>query len=192
MTRFVNMILDYMVSKKVIVDEEKVRAYYKYGIEITISSIFNVVLVLLFGIITNHFIHSCFYLAEFILIRSFSGGFHAKTYVGCNVTMCISFLTLLLGYELFFKSVNILFIVLLEIFSLLVITVFAPCDNPHKKIKLEKRSGFKIKSIIATLVFGVSGILLYYDNYSLGAWFVMVSGVVSVLLIYAVIMKRKE
>ena len=192
MNKIITRIIDYMVEQNVINDDEKIRAFYRYGIEITISSVLNVVLVLLIGIISKHFIFSCIYLAEFIIIRSFSGGLHAKTYVGCNAIMCVAFVLLIIAYELFFNNCMFLYIVILSIISLIIMVVYSPCDNPHKKIKPEKRLGFKIKSIISTLLFCSLGIVLDIEGIKIGVWMVMVCTLVSLLLLYAVLKNKRK
>ena len=187
MNRIINGILNFMVSQKVIENDEKTIAFYRYGIEITISSVLNVVLVLLLGVISKRFIFSCIYLAEFIIIRSFSGGLHAKTYVGCNAIMCAAFIILIIAYELFFKNGMLLYLVIMSIISLIIMAVYSPCDNPHKRIKPEKKMGFKMKSIAVTFLFCILGIVLFYIDIKYGVWIVMVSLLVSLLLLYAVI-----
>ena len=46
-----NRVLQLLVDAEVINETEEVMEYYKYGIEITISSILNIVIILLIGLI---------------------------------------------------------------------------------------------------------------------------------------------
>lgn len=52
---FSNKILQYLVKTGTIDKDEDVLAYYRYGLEITFSSIVNIILILLIGICSHHF-----------------------------------------------------------------------------------------------------------------------------------------
>ncbi len=182
-------IINFMINKNVISNNDNVKAYYKYGIEITISSILNIVLVLLIGIITNQFVLSCIFLTEFIIIRSFSGGLHAETYLGCNLIMCISFIILLLIYRLIIELHFTILLIPLVILSISITLMLAPCDNPHKKIKSDKRIGFKIKSLILVLLSCLIGIILFLKGINIGIWIILICFLISVFLILATIKK---
>ena len=62
------------VSKNVDIDPEYYD-YYKYGIEITISSIFNFALILFFGFIIGSFLSAVCFLLCVIPLRQFCGGY---------------------------------------------------------------------------------------------------------------------
>lgn len=185
MTNIINGILNYMISQKVIEDNEKERDFYRYGIEITISSICNIVLVVILGIISKHFFLSCIYLSEFILIRSVSGGLHAKTYVGCNAIMCISYLLLLCLFICFSEKITPAGLIISALLSIIPMSVYSPCDNPHKRIKTEKKLKFKILSIALTTIFCIIGLVLFLNNFSVGFWIIMVCDLVSLFLFIA-------
>ena len=66
---------------------------YQYGIEITISSILNVLLIILFGLIIRDIISAIIFLACIIPLRQLCGGYHASTYFKCNAIFVLSFLS---------------------------------------------------------------------------------------------------
>ncbi len=90
MNYLVSKIVTFLTEQEVISSESDVQDFYRYGIEISISSFLNIFLVLLLGIIINHIAESIIFLLLFILIRSFTGGYHADTYFRCNLLMCIT------------------------------------------------------------------------------------------------------
>ena len=61
-------ILQYLLHSGVIEDTNDEKEYYQYGIEITVSSILNVVLILGIGLITWNFFESLIFLLLFILL----------------------------------------------------------------------------------------------------------------------------
>ena len=78
--KLTNHILSYLISSNAIDDNEETKDYYRYGIEITISSLINILLIIIIGIVSGNALESIVFLACFIPLRQFTGGFHAKTY----------------------------------------------------------------------------------------------------------------
>ncbi|MBR6923918.1 MAG: accessory gene regulator B family protein [Oscillospiraceae bacterium] len=97
-----NSVLGYLLNKEVIRNEKVVKEYYKYGIEITISSIISLFLIFLIGAGTNCIFEGLVFLVFFIPIRQYTGGYHANTYFKCNLSMCIIFSSVMMIY----KNVN--------------------------------------------------------------------------------------
>ena len=54
----VSGILNFLTEQKAIGKADEVQDFYRYGIEITISSMLNIVLVLLMGALTGHLLES--------------------------------------------------------------------------------------------------------------------------------------
>ena len=76
-------ITDMLLSHQVISGEQY--DIYVYGFELLISFLFSTMLILIAGIIFNAFIRTLAFLVVFIILRSFTGGFHALTYAVCTV-----------------------------------------------------------------------------------------------------------
>ena len=70
MNYLVSQIVNFITEQDVISDESDVQDFYRYGIEISISSLLNIVLVVIAGILIHHIIESIVFLSLFILIRS--------------------------------------------------------------------------------------------------------------------------
>ena len=108
--RFSKIILEYLLKSNVIENTDTDKEYYQYGIEITISSLLNIFLILVIGTVTRSFFESIIFLICVIIIRQFTGGFHADTYLKCNLIFCISFIAvLILCYCEIFKYIYINF-----------------------------------------------------------------------------------
>lgn len=99
--KLTNHILSYLISSNAIDDNEETKDYYRYGIEITISSLINILLIIIIGIVSGNALESIVFLACFIPLRQFTGGFHAKTYFLCNLSFAVSFIILLIVYKLY-------------------------------------------------------------------------------------------
>ncbi|MCM1228262.1 MAG: accessory gene regulator B family protein [Clostridium sp.] len=88
--KLTNHVLEYLISSNVIENDDESKDYYQYGIEITISSLLNIVLIVAIGIVSGNILESILFLSCFVPLRQFTGGFHAKTYFLCNLSFSIS------------------------------------------------------------------------------------------------------
>lgn len=70
MTWVADYLLRFMVNRNAIENEKDVLDFYKYGIEITVSTILSMVLIMLLGLIIHAFIYSLAFLITFVIIRS--------------------------------------------------------------------------------------------------------------------------
>ena len=76
----INTVVTDILAKHGVIDKKE-KYIYETGIELIISDIINIFLVLIAGVVTNTILYSIIYLTVFPLIRVFSGGYHAKTYM---------------------------------------------------------------------------------------------------------------
>lgn len=177
-------LLTYMVNAKVIPNEQKYLDFYRYGLEITISTVLNFALILLIGIATQHLIESFIFLFTFVLLRMCAGGYHANTYFGCNLLMCTSFLCLIIIYDFIITKINFLFASISLVMFLSIAVAFCPIEHINKPISSEsKRKKMKIITIIVGFVFSTIGSILIYQNINIGVMILLTQILVSVLII---------
>lgn len=190
MNYILSHLLAYMLNAEAIPNEQKYLNFYKYGLEITISTILNVLLVLLVGIATQHLIESIVFLFTFILLRVYAGGYHANTYFRCNLLMCGSFLTLVLIYDFLSNRISFLFVIVSLLLFFSVTIVFCPVEHINKPINSErKRKKMKNITIILGLIFSIISSILIYKNINVGIMILLTQIWVSVLVIAAKIKK---
>lgn len=165
-------VLNYLVFKEVIdYKNEDVIAFYKYGIEITISSLLNIIIIFSISIICNSVLEGIIFLSVFIPTRQFTGGFHADTYLKCNITFGTCYFTILtlsklaIKYQSYTTSYISIFILVLE---MIFIVFYCPIKNRHKEIS-EKNLIIKYKILGLTFffIFGITGLYLISINYLL-------------------------
>ena len=84
-------IADFFVARNVAEDEEK--EVCVYGLELIISGIISVGTVLIIGALINNMWYALLYNIIMVVIRMYTGGYHADTHIGCN--LCYSFTVLI-------------------------------------------------------------------------------------------------
>ena len=184
MKRLVSIILNFMIKNNVISKDTEEIEFYRYGIEITLSSLINIALISIIGIVTNYTFESTMFLAVFIIMRSFTGGYHANTYIKCNLVTSISFVILLLIFKI------IRHISLIAIFQVVTIVLLAPIENKNKPI--ENRTVYKIISTVLSVVLSAISIVLIIKGVDLGLIILLTLALVSIFIIYARFMKRGD
>lgn len=140
---------------------------YIYGLELIISSLIGESIVLILGLILGRLIETIIFIVLIKFIRIYSGGFHAKTYIVCNMVFIISYsVSLFVSGCLSNISPDIIFILMIAtiLVTVLAMAIMAPIENVNKPISLERRKVLKIKAIVVVLITGfifMTGYLLY-------------------------------
>ena len=189
MKRLVSIILNFMIKNNVISKDTEEIEFYRYGIEITLSSLINITLISIIGIVTDYTFESMMFLVVFIIMRSFTGGYHANTYIKCNLVTSISFVILLLIFKII-RHISLKSIILIAIFQVVTIVLLAPIENKNKPI--ENRTVYKIISTVLSVVLSAISIVLIIKGVDLGLIILLTLALVSIFIIYARFMKNSN
>ncbi len=166
---------------------------YQYGIEIMISSIFNIILVLLCSLVLGDIWSGITYLLIFIFFRSFTGGYHATTYLRCNITMLVTFTVTFVLYKIITYNALPLFVCeTTALLNLIPIIICAPVPNKHKPLTdTQRKRSYKLSILIASAL-SLIGLILYALEIPIGAMIIMTVTMVSVLIIIEIFVQRRE
>lgn len=136
---------------------------YTYGIEICLSSLIGIMLILSIGLISGYFPEGLFYIITLFAVRSYTGGYHADTYLKCNLIYVFSYL-FAIGLNMFLFSLNsvfrILIYLIIVITSIIVVCIFAPVENKNKTIDENSKNKFKFISVTAIILASVASVSL--------------------------------
>lgn len=190
--RFSKVILEYLIKCNIIENTDTDREYYQYGIEIKISSLINVILVLIIGIVTHSFWESIIFSVCFLFIRQFTGGFHADTYFKCSLTFCISFITILILYYSTAKYLSTYISILITFVCVSTFLVKCPMEHINKPISNNRKIVYKIMAALLGAVYGAIGTALTAFSNRYGALIIYTLSLVTVLVIAAIIKERKD
>ena len=137
------------------IDEEK-ELVINFGIRLIFGELPKILILFILGFALGIGYYTLILFLLLCPYRSFTGGFHLKTHLGCMITTSI----LYLGPILLAKYINIeenyvLYIasVILAIFSIFIIAKYAPADTENIPILSKKeRKAKKIKAYISLVV----------------------------------------
>ena len=69
--------------------ESKNEAIYAYGMELLLSDVLNGLLALIIALVSGTVFPTLLFFTVFMILRRFSGGYHANTHYGCILTMVV-------------------------------------------------------------------------------------------------------
>lgn len=147
---------DNLVRSEVVKAEDA--EIYIYGINQILVSVLNVSTALIIGLIFGVFFETAVFLAAYIPLRSFAGGFHAKTPLRCYIFSVI----MLIGVAIGFKYLHLIDWVYYAILALafVIVLVLSPVEDKNKPLdELENKVYKKRAIIIAAIELAVSCLL---------------------------------
>lgn len=153
--KFCDLITEKIKSKVTDIDEER-ELIINFGVRLIFGELPKILILFIIGFLLSMGWQT---LLLFFLIapyRSFTGGIHLKTHLGCMITTSILYLLpIILSKYILISDKNILYILagLITIFSIIIIARYAPADTENIAILSKKEiKSKKIKSYIALVI----------------------------------------
>lgn len=178
-------ILNYLLTGQVIENTADDKEYYQYGIEIIVSSVISIILIMLIGVLTKNIVESVIFLICFIPLRQFTGGFHADTYLKCNTSFCIVFLSVLLLYHATAKYLHTSISILIALVCVSVIIVLCPVEHINKPIPDNRKKYYKIMAAVLGSSYGIIGTVLTAFSNMYGSLILYILLLVTALIVAA-------
>ena len=182
------LVCNRLLKKGVITEELK--DVYVYGFDLLFSFLISTTIVLTIGIFSRQFIPTIFFMITFILVRRYTGGYHANTYLKCQIcTVSFYVLSLLLSI---FLNIPIWSFLILGVVGILVISLFGPIENPHKPLTIEEKKKHKITGLILFSLICIIGSTVKYFYDTWGNIFFYTLSLIIILMIIPLFERRKN
>ena len=152
----------FFVDNKIIEVEDS--EVYAYGIELLLSTIFNLIIAIIIALISNEFIPCVINLTAFVTIRMYAGGYHADTHWGCMLTLVCVLSAFILIIKTFSTATIRFLSPILWVLSVLILYKFAPVEHPNKPISEKKKMKLRKKSLISFFIWTIFCIIFYIKN----------------------------
>ena len=147
-----------------VINEEDAEIYI-YGINQILVSVLNVSSALIIGLIFGVFPEIAVFMAAYIPLRSFAGGYHAITPLRCYVFSVIMLIVVSIGLKYLHIAEWIYYAVLVA--ATLVVLVLAPVEDRNKPLDEIEHKVYKRRTVIITaaeLIIALLLKLLISDN----------------------------
>lgn len=173
-------ITDFFYSNNIIYEEDK--EIYLYGLQLIISTVIGIALIMLLGILINKIYLSIAFLISFISIRMYSGGYHANSYLKCNLTLIALYL-LTISATMFTPTTYIIKTsLIMTISTIYIIIKFAPVDNKNKRLTENQKKKNKQITLFILFSYYLIGILMYKINIQISYSIIITMFLVSILM----------
>lgn len=145
----------------------------KWGIKNILDTIFNVTTFLIIGILMGMITETVFFTIGYIPLRSYAGGYHAKTPFRCWI---VSSLILFIAMNMICSLKNFSFaFVVLAVISVFILILLMPVSDIHKPLNENDKLNYKIKGIvilsieilISIMFFIIGWVVLTYSFFSI-------------------------
>ena len=143
--------IEFMLENKIIPEQDK--EIYRFGFVLMLRIILNVLTLLFIGTCFNMIVESITFLICFLMLRSYSGGFHSDNPVICFLISVLATISMLFVIKSGMWSVQ--FSCVLIVLSLGVILRYAPVEHKNKPLEEIERKIYRKRlwGIVCVLIF---------------------------------------
>lgn len=159
--RMSEKITDIFVENEIIANEN--REIYRYGIQQGIMLLLNFFTLLIIGLIHGMIFEVLIFILAYIPLRSYAGGFHAKTHMKCYSVSVIIINAVLLTIKYSRITISIYF--LLAFFSLIIIFILAPVEDENKLLGKIEIVIYRKKSRIILLIIFLWFVVAFFTEF---------------------------
>ncbi|AKN32905.1 accessory gene regulator AgrB [Clostridium carboxidivorans P7] len=143
---------------------------YLYGIQSIISSIVDILVILIISAFWGQALYSVIFIIFFCTLRINAGGYHASSYFKCLIFITsINFLAIALV-----NNVKVIkspyFIIASLLFSIFLILKYCPVDTPNKPLNSEEKQLCRRRSIITFIIQSIIILSIYFIKSSFGKY----------------------
>lgn len=161
-----------------------------YGMHLMLMSVIDISVVIIISIMFHRFVETTLFLLAFIPLRTYAGGYHAHSELGCFMIFIFTYLVFLTMIKCIPVNVYPIISVNVAIFGLVCILKFAPIVNNNKPLNTARVIKYKKISMILVSIqtFIISVFLLinhssiYLLSFTLGELIVIISMLAAILV----------
>ena len=182
-------IVSWQINKNFLKDDQ--RALYLYAYEILLSQIINIVVAILIAVIMRAPMPVFVFLASYIPLRSYCGGYHARTNGVCTVVSAFLVLIVCLLEKYIVGTADLILPIAGFLISGILIFIFAPVPDRNKLLDEEETSRYRLKSRQFWLTEVIVGAIFWFVNMRVCVVLAISHMMLSVMLVYGVLKNSK-
>lgn len=140
-------------------DNEK--AVYAYSIEVLLSLLLNLMILSLTAYVLNKKLELLIFIIFFSGLRTFAGGYHARTHAEC-IFLSFSIFVISAMSGTYLKQYGEIILTFGVIFSISMVFWLAPSETENKPLSKNERKKYKVISRIIVVTLSLAAAFLYY------------------------------
>lgn len=187
---YANKMTTYLVDNKKI--ENNDYELYSYAFEVLISSIGNIIIILIIGALFNRFTETLLFLAFYCPIRQFAGGFHTENYTRCLLFFLSIYIANILIIDKLIRVEVTTPILALAFISYIGMLFLVPQEHRNNPLSIEEKKKYKkIVKYLSTILLVISFIGINLSiTYEYGMYLSSVIVWIFIMLILGLIKKE--
>lgn len=185
--RLSEKITDAMIAHSIVKADD--REIYQYGFELLLADAVSFAALLVIGALARQLWYSAIYLFCFVLLRSFAGGYHAKTHLRCQLCMTAAFLVFLFLNSRLTPAFLTAF-VLGDIVSFMPVLFSAPLPHANRPLSEASRRRNRKRALLTFMVLAACSCALSALGRQEGVSISLTLWIVSACMIPAIIINR--
>lgn len=152
-------ITDFFYSNDIIEEDEK--EILIYGVQLIISSLLGVSVLLLLGTAMGRIFETIIFLATFIILRMYSGGYHADSYLKCNLTLIAVYMGMIAAVTYTAHDYIGILSVMMAAYTVYMVLRYAPVDNENKRLDEKQKKDNRRITIVLMVAFYLIAMVMY-------------------------------
>lgn len=157
MPNIFSRVTNYMVENHIIPAEDY--AIYEYGLQQGSIFLLNIVTILLLGLFNHKVLESIFFIFAYFPLRTFAGGFHARTQLRCYFGGIILIQCVLWAIQWIPHTSPAL--IVLGLIAFLIIFTLVPVADANKPLTQKEKQVYRKKAHHILFVVLVTAVILY-------------------------------
>lgn len=187
--RLSESIVRWQFRKNILTCEQS--SLYQYAYEVMLNQAINMFLALVIAIALNAQISVLVFLVSYIPLRSYCGGYHARTNGGCTIVSTILILLVCFIEKMLYWDYVTLIIPICLFVSGVFIFMFAPVPDKNKPLDEKETIIYRRRSRLVWLVEAVIGAAFWYFGLRAGVVIAISHVILSLMLVYGVFKNKK-
>lgn len=188
--RLSNGIVNWQIKKNILTSEQ--RALYQYAYMVFLNQFVNILIAFLIAVIMRRPLTVFLFLASYIPLRSYCGGFHAKTNGGCTLVSALLTLAVCFAEKVITGTLSGIMSPVSIIISGVLIWRFAPVSDKNKPLDEKETIRYRKKSRQIWLIEVVLGMFFLFFSTSISTVIALSHIILSIMLVYGIINNHRN
>lgn len=156
--KMITYMINHWFSDDISCDEEK--QMYEYGLYKIVGLMITVVVCFIISLILDRVVGGMVFLLSFLIIRTYTGGYHASTPLRCLSIFAVLFTGMMLLTE-YLNIFSLQIIIVGSLFGAFTCFLFAPINHPNLHLTLKEKKCLRLKArVLSATILGGIGVCL--------------------------------
>ena len=186
--RISEYIVDWQIRKSILTGSQRV--VYLYAYEVFLNQVINILIAFFLAFLMRAPMQVLIFVASYIPLRSYCGGYHAETNGGCTVVSAFLIILVCLAERVITGNLVFILLPVALMISGGLIFRFAPVSSKNKPLDEEETTRYRIRSRWIWLAEAVIGLVFCFIWTRVSVIMALSHILLSFMMVYGMLKKR--